>query len=103
MADNWTETKWSGLVNYECADCAFATLEPDLIVRHAVHAHGARPRTAAKKVGALAGIDFASDEASEAAIASGLNAAHFDFPPSGKTGFTVADVRRAAEAEPTQE
>lgn len=52
------------------------------------------------QVGALDGVEFASDEAAEAAIEADMT--HADFvgrTPSGKTGFTVADVRAAQEGE----
>jgi hypothetical protein len=43
---NWTESDWCGRTNYECADCAYSTLEVDAIVRHSIRSHGARPQVA---------------------------------------------------------
>lgn len=55
----------------------------------------AGPTTAT--TGALDGLDFASDEAAEAASAAGLSAGDFDgMEPSGAGGFTKADVTKAA-------
>lgn len=100
----WKTTDWRGHPNYVCtADrCLFATLDHGEMVLHARRQHplaseGGRPRHP------LEGIDFASDEAAEAAVAAGLGARAFDqLTPSGKTGgYTVADVRAAARtAEP---
>lgn len=47
--------------------------------------------------GGLAGVEFASDEAAEAAADAGLSAADLDgMEPSGAGGFTKADVTKAA-------
>ena len=54
-------------------------------------------RTAQKRVLTLEGINFASDEASELASSYALIASDFrGAKPSGKGGFTVADVRKIA-------
>lgn len=48
----------------------------------------------------LAGVVFASDAAQKAAAEEGLSAADFDDKePSGKSGFTAADVRAIAKSE----
>jgi len=42
-------------------------------------------------------LPFASPQAAELARELGLGLDAFDFEPSGQTGYTAADVRRAAE------
>jgi pyruvate/2-oxoglutarate dehydrogenase complex dihydrolipoamide acyltransferase (E2) component len=42
-------------------------------------------------------LPFASPRAAELAGELGVGADAFDFEPSGQTGYTAADVRRAAE------
>ena len=42
-------------------------------------------------------LPFASPQAAELAGELGLGPDAFDFEPSGRTGYTVADVRRATE------
>lgn len=43
-------------------------------------------------------VDFASDEAAEAAAEAGLTAADFeDYDPSGAGGYTKADVQKIAK------
>jgi hypothetical protein len=42
-------------------------------------------------------LPFASPQAAELARELGLGPDAFDFEPSGQTGYTAADVRRAAE------
>lgn len=92
----WTETTWSGLANYQCSACPFATIDADAMARHQMGAHGHRARTVARNLGALEGVTFASDAAAERATAAGLTAGDFDFEPSGQTGYTTKDVERAA-------
>jgi hypothetical protein len=41
-------------------------------------------------------LSFASPQAAEMAEDLGVEPEDFDFDPSGATGYTVADVRRAA-------
>ncbi|GMV06719.1 MAG: hypothetical protein AMXMBFR53_29940 [Gemmatimonadota bacterium] len=88
---------WSGYPHYACTLCPYDTLDKGEIVhhvrdRHPTEAEGAVP------AGPLAGIDFASDEAAELASELGVQAEHFTDSPSGKSGYTVADVRHAAKA-----
>lgn len=59
----------------------------------------AAPASSTASGGELAGVDFASDEAAQAAATAGLTAASFkDQTPSGANGFTKADVTRIASA-----
>lgn len=36
----WSETLWSGLSNFECTRCPYATLEREQIVNHVSTVHG---------------------------------------------------------------
>lgn len=55
---------------------------------------------AAEEGDALEGVSFASPEAEKEARDAGLRAAHFaDVGPSGKTGYTTADVRGLIEKQ----
>lgn len=61
------------------------------------------PGPAAPPITGLEGVDFASDEAAEAASAAGLAATDFDgLKPSGQGGFTKADVSKAAATKQGQ-
>lgn len=75
-----------------------------------VDANGRETEAPSKKEGAasgekdesgpLAGVDFASDEAAQAASDAGLTAADFKGQePSGAGGFTKPDVRKIVEAK----
>lgn len=101
-APRWKIGKWMGRDNYVCNRCAFATLDRGEMVKHADHAH---PQDAGDEPHGLAGVDFASDEAAELAIASGLDARTLGrFTPSGSAGgYTVADVRAAAKSVTPEE
>jgi len=103
-----TETVWSGLPNYECTTCAYATTDLGAIASH-VRRRCAPPPvpvdpdgpddSAAAVVEVHAGAFFASEAANVAAEKYGLGPDAFDFEPSGKTGYTKADVERAAEQQ----
>lgn len=58
---------------------------------------GAQPRTTPMGIEPGDAYDFASDEAAEAWIAAGQP--QLAPKPSGKTGYTVADVKAATEEE----
>lgn len=63
-----------------------------------VEAGAARPE--AQGYDPLDGIDFASDAAMELAVEAELEAADFEpLAPSGKTGYTKADVQSLTGAE----
>ena len=87
-------TSWHGRPNYECTRCAYATLDRGKILAHVRLDHAPRGQAP------TAGLDFASDEAAELAAELGLTAAVLGRKtPSGKNGYTVADVRAAAPTE----
>lgn len=88
---------WKGHEHFECLQCPFDTLDRGEIVRH-VRAKHPTESEGARIEGPLAGVDFASDEAAEAAAELCLGAEHFTTSPTGKSGYTVADVRHAAKA-----
>jgi hypothetical protein len=100
-APRWTTNEWRGHTNYQCKECPFATLDRGAMVKHAATRH---PRAweseeaAAEAANPLAGIVFASDEAAE--HAAQLTTAEVNRlkaqTPSGKGGYTVADVRAAS-------
>lgn len=55
-------------------------------------------RVVRPKRGPLSGVDFASDEAAELAASEGLTTGRFEGrEPTGKGGYTVADVRGIVE------
>lgn len=92
----YRKTKWAGKDNYECTECAFATLDRGRMVIHVRTAHPTVAE-AGQPVSDLAGVDFASDEAAELAAELGVTAARLQrSTPTGKNGYTVADVRAAA-------
>lgn len=103
----WTVGTWANVPRYACTECHFDTLDRGEMVRHAQRKHPRLWEAGGAELvtedGPLAGVDFASDEAGEAAARAGLSRKHFKGrTPSGKSGFTVADVRVAA-ASATQE
>ena len=104
-------TKWDGHDNHECAvelqngkTCPFKTLDRGLMVRHVRERHPTKaedPERAAVVENPLAGINFASDDAAE--LAAKLDAGEVrtlrGMTHTGKTGYTVADVRAARNHE----
>lgn len=94
----WKTGTWRGHPNHVCtvAGCLFATLDIGEMRKHARAAHPLASEGGPRHP--LAGINFASDSAAEAALAAGLTARALDrITPSGKTGgYTLADVRSAA-------
>lgn len=95
MGKAWRVTSWRGHVNHECAaeGCQYKTLDEAAMRQH-VRTH----RLVARGILPLAGVNFASDEAAEAAAALGCTRAELDpITPSGRGGgYTVADVKAAA-------
>jgi hypothetical protein len=96
----WKVTDFRGHDNYECTRCPFAVLgDKAAMVRHADREHPLAKDEPEPLVG-FNGINFASDEAAE--YAQDLAAQGFTPDrlrarrPSGKNGFTKADVRAAA-------
>lgn len=64
------------------------------------HAGGPDTAPPSQRALYLASIEFASDGAAEEAASAGLTADDFaGIEPSGKTGFTVGDVRALAHKE----
>lgn len=71
-----------------------ARIEARIESGHVEHVGGAPAAPPAQRPLYLAGIDFASDAAAEEAAELGLTADDFaGLEPTGKTGYTVADVR----------
>lgn len=97
----WKKTTWRKWDNYECNRCQFKTLDRGEMVRHARWRHPLASEADIPVVGFDA-IDFASDEAAERANALAERGLTPDMlrstTPSGKGGYTVADVRAAASA-----
>lgn len=105
MPDGYTVTPWRGRERLGCDACEgrWGTTMLSEMQQHLKDVHGVRPRRraapAAGPAPALDGIDFASDEAAELAIREGVTAEQLRArEPSGKKGFTVADVRAARTA-----
>lgn len=96
-APRYRTGKWHDKDNYECTRCPYATLDRGKILKHVQQDH---PPRRARPAALLSGVDFASDEAAELAAELGLTAAVLGRKtPSGKNGYTVADVRAAAPTE----
>ncbi len=96
-APRYKQTKWSGLDNYECQLCPYATLDYGLMVAHVRETHPTPAELGGQAPHPLASVPFASDEAAELALEAGLGPADFEaHHPTGKSGFTLHDVRRIA-------
>lgn len=110
-AKGYTEGTWKGVVNYTCNFCPYAAAGTHGLRR--ITTHVARHRTedlALRFQGGQpdAGLRFASDEAAESANRQNqlVIAQLAKQDPSGKGGYTVADVEVAARAVhpvPTEE
>ena len=112
---HWTEGEWKGLTRYACAYCAYASAGKNglaQIKRHASgHLFGTPDPRRDEPVAPLLSVEgeFALDFASEEAVqeAAGLTLGALEYlrgqEPSGKGGYTVADVRSAAGAVTTEE
>lgn len=97
-APRWTKSQWGGHDRWACTLCRFDTLDYGAMVQHARSQH---PRAwdggQEEAPDPLANVVFGSPKA--LAEARRLELVREDFQgrtPSGRTGFTVADVQRAA-------
>lgn len=95
-------TKWHGHDNYECNLCGFKVLRDR--GRMVAHVRAEHPTDAegGPVAGPLAGVDFASDEAAEAAAhlgAAGIERLKRSTPTGKHGGYTVADVKAAHSEE----
>lgn len=98
-APRYKTTKWSGLDNFECLHCPFATLDRGLMIRHVRQRHPTPSESGQHEEHPLARIDFASDEAAEFAITGELLPQDFAaYTHTGKGGYTLADVKRISAA-----
>lgn len=103
----FTERTWKGVPNYRCDYCEFAAAGATGLLRIKRHVaghlfRGEVPREAATAPAAVP--DFASDEAAELAARQdeAVIAELLRRSPSGRTGYTVADVRAAAATLTTE-
>lgn len=103
-APRYKTTSWAGHPNYECLHCPFATLDQGLMIRHVRERHPTPAESGHHEEHPLSGIAFASDEAAELAIEAGMLPQQFAaYTPTGKSGYTLADVRRIAAARPAED
>lgn len=107
----FTEGTWKGVPNYRCDYCEFAAAGATGLLRIKRHVaghlfRGEVPREAAPApaTAPAAVPDFASDEAAELAARQdeAVIAELLRRSPSGRTGYTVADVRAAAATLTTE-
>ena len=119
----FTEGTWNGVVLYQCDFCRYAAPGKQGLLRIKRHVaghmqagerpkddpspaqaarQGAEPEPAPERE---AVVDFASDQAAELAIQHGEAVIRelMRREPSGRTGYTVADVREAAAALTSRE
>lgn len=104
----FTEGTWKGVPNYRCDYCEFAAAGATGLLRIKRHVAGHFMRgeatwadaRVAKPAPERTVPDFASDEAAELAAryGDGVIGELLRREPSGRTGYTVADVRAAAAA-----
>lgn len=91
------EGSWAGKAHYTCSLCPFDTFDKGAVLRHVRERHpleseGAEPEDP------FIGLRFARG-AGELALELGLTRKQFEGrTPSGRTGFTVADVKRLSAA-----
>ena len=110
----FTEGKWNGVVLYQCDFCRYAAPGKQGLLRIKRHVAGhmqagerpkddPSPAQAEPEPGPV--VDFASDQAAELAIQHGEAVIKelMRREPSGRTGYTVADVREAAAALTSRE
>ena len=116
-AKGYSEGTWKGLPHFQCGQCAYATAGKFGKRDMQIHVAGHRGLPGVPQPGEPdeepTAIDFASDNAAEAFLAltesrrKAVALELLDREPSGATGYTVDDVRRAeravAEAVTTEE
>lgn len=61
---HWRVGTWNGHPNFECAHCAYATLQPRTLAEHLKTAHGVRLRTVPTPKTAKAAANEAAPEKS---------------------------------------
>lgn len=96
------KSSWAGKDQWLCTVCPFDTLDHGAMVAHARSAH---PRAwepgndDVANLGPLAGVPFASAKAADAAEEAGLGRKDFEGrTPTGRTGYTLADVQAASNS-----
>jgi hypothetical protein len=87
----YAKNKWSGLDNFQCRLCQYATTDKGLIIRHVRTEH---PTEAEGADHPLTAIPFASDSAATLAVEEGLKPEDFaTHAPTGAGGYVLQDVR----------